>query len=436
MARARLERLVAEQPDNAEMRQIAAMYYLSQREFDRSREHLGAILKTKPTDMRALIGLGSIELLAGNQSGAEDAYKRAAQGNPKESAPQMVLAQFYLRRNDAARARSALDAAVAAAPGRADVLNAAGTLLMSAQRYDEALERFRRATEIDANNAQAWLNTGRAQLARDRSAEARQSIEKALALQPDLVAAANALVLIDLRTSGPAVALLRVQELRRKHPDDPVIMTLEGDVRMAAREYREAARAYGEAEKVRPTQIVVLRASEAMRLAGMDKPESPLTRWLAAHSDDDTVRAALAQHYTGTGQLAAAAAQLETLDKQRPGNPVVLNNLAWIYQETGDKRAEATAKRAYDLAPKNASVADTYGWILFQHDKAAEALPLLENAARAGGEDLDIQYHYAAALAAAGRKAEAREVLRKTLASGREFAARRNVEKLLADLGA
>ncbi len=435
VARTELERLVAEQPDNVDMRQLAAMYYLSQREPDRARKHLHAILEAKPADMRALIGLGRVELLAGNQSGAEDAFKRAARGNPQEPAPQLVLAQLYLTRNDAAHARSALDAAVAASAAPADVLNAAGLLLMSAQRYDEALERFRRATEIDAGNAMAWLNTGRAQLARDRSADARQSIEKALAIQPNLVAAANALVLIDLRTSGPAVALARVQELRRQHPDDASVMTLEGDVHMAAGEYREAARAYREAERVHPTQIVVLRASEALRRAGMDKPEAPLTRWLSLHSDDSTIRAALAQYYTAAHQVAAAATQLEMLDKQRPGNPVVLNNLAWVYHESGDERAEATARRAYELAPKNPSVADTYGWILLQKEKTAMALPLLEGAAGAAQEDPDVQYHYGAALAAAGRKTEARQVLTRTLASGREFASRHDVEKLLADLG-
>jgi Flp pilus assembly protein TadD len=59
---------------------------------------------------------------------------------------------------------------------------------------------------------------------------------------------------------------------------------------------------------------------------------------------------------------------------------------------------------------------------------------LLEAAARVAAKNPEIQYHYAAALAAAGRKDEARETLRKAVQEQGEFPGRRDAERLLAQL--
>jgi len=78
-------------------------------------------------------------------------------------------------------------------------------------------------------------------------------------------------------------------------------------------------------------------------------------------------------------------------------------------------------------------VADTYGWVLLQKRKAVDALPVLESAARAAPTEKEIQYHYAAALVSAGRRAEARELLQR-LVQDRDFTQRREAEKLLQQL--
>ena len=99
------------------------------------------------------------------------------------------------------------------------------------------------------------------------------------------------------------------------------------------------------------------------------------------------------------------------------GNPgaLPLNNLAWLYQQVRDPRAEATAKRAYDLAPEVAAIADTYGWILVEAGKASLALPILERAATAPNASAEMRYHHAVALAKGGRPDEARASLQKLL---------------------
>ena len=142
----------------------------------------------------------------------------------------------------------------------------------------------------------------------------------------------------------------------------------------------------------------------------------------------------LADFYLSQHSLRQAATEFSTVVQQKADSAVALNNLACIYLELGDPRAEAFAQRAYDLAPSSASVADTLGWILARKQATARALPLLEKAAHASAEDPQLQYHYAYALAQAGKRSEAREILSRVLASERYFAARRDAERLLADL--
>jgi Tfp pilus assembly protein PilF len=85
------------------------------------------------------------------------------------------------------------------------------------------------------------------------------------------------------------------------------------------------------------------------------------------------------------------------------------------------------ARKAYDLMPNNASIADTYGWILVQNGDAKGALSILQQAlltTPAGSSDyMEIGYHVAVAMNQAGRPGDAANLLRRLLESGVKFPA-------------
>ncbi len=159
-----------------------------------------------------------LELAAGDRPAAEAAVRKAAEINPKDSVVQLALAQAALTRNDLPTARTALQAAVAASPKNAAVSNAAGLLLMNAQKYDEALARSVRLQTLTTS----LPVTGSTQRSRsshlDQSGPARESLDRALAIQPGWVDAESVKVLLDLRSSGTAVAFSGARALRRKNP--------------------------------------------------------------------------------------------------------------------------------------------------------------------------------------------------------------------------
>jgi predicted Zn-dependent protease len=113
---------------------------------------------------------------------------------------------------------------------------------------------------------------------------------------------------------------------------------------------------------------------------------------------------------------------------------VVLNNLAWAYQQVKDKRALETAERAYKLNPDNAAVADTLGWILVEQGSATRAVELLQKAVAAAPKAPTIRYHLAQAWLKAGKKDKARDELEGLLSAGAQFPEQNEASDLLKQL--
>jgi tetratricopeptide (TPR) repeat protein len=80
-------------------------------------------------------------------------------------------------------------------------------------------------------------------------------------------------------------------------------------------------------------------------------------------------------------------------------NAIVLNNLAYAHSQTGNTaKALETAEKAARIAPDNASVLDTLGWILVQSgEDRARGTQMLERAARMAPSNAAIKRHLAAA---------------------------------------
>ena len=89
-----------------------------------------------------------------------------------------------------------------------------------------------------------------------------------------------------------------------------------------------------------------------------------------------------------------------------------------------------------ELRPDSALIADTYGWLLMQRDKVKEGFNILEAAAKAAPDNVEIQAHYGIALSRVGEKEKAIEVLEAALDDGAGFAERKLAEETLRRLKA
>lgn len=467
-AKDEVDRMVAEHPQDVSILNIAAAFCIQQHDYDRARQHLGAALRSDSRSTVTLLAQGRVELLTGNVAGAKKALNAVLEIDPKNSTAVLWLAQLAARDGDTETARVQLEGLRKADPGAvvprlwlgalylhekkvreadevlrearnvpdsgASVPASIGKLYLAAGRYDEALNHFREAAQKDKTNPAYLLNIARAQLALGNPNAARESARSAITLQPDSIEAGSILIGLAIKDGNRTAAVDQLASLKKAHPTDPAVALLEGDSMMQLREPEAAAHAYASAYRMKPSSLAAARSLSARQAAKLPTPEALVEEWLKREPADAAARMVLADFRMTTGDVKAAIAHYEKIVSDSRPNAMALNNLAWLYFEAGDVRAEATARRAYEQAPGIAAIADTYGWILVKSGKAAAVLPILREAAEAPDALPEIRYHYAAALAGSDSEAS-RTILRALLASRQAFPGSEDAQKLLADLG-
>ncbi|HZI77817.1 MAG TPA: tetratricopeptide repeat protein, partial [Gemmatimonadales bacterium] len=103
-------------------------------------------------------------------------------------------------------------------------------------RYKEARQEFRRAVEIDPENAMAWANLGMASAASGSEQEAVESYSKALRLDPGNWLAHYNLGLLQARRGNPEEALRHLEQAFAAQPDpaSPERLAMIADLRSSA----------------------------------------------------------------------------------------------------------------------------------------------------------------------------------------------------------
>ena len=160
-----------------------------------------------------------------------------------------------------------------------------------------------------------------------------------------------------------------------------------------------------------------------------------LRSWLSENKDDQSAQVMLAMLYQRAGRDSDAMKLYEQLHASGQNNPLILNNMAWLFHRMGDERALEFGRQAYDSAPNRPEIADTYGWILFLSGEKTQGLSILQQAHLAFPGQTEIAYHVAVALEDLGRKEEAVRILKRVVESGDQFDQREEAEALLKKLG-
>lgn len=428
-----VQRAATRAPDDVEVQlRVANLAYLERR-FDEAASVLRRIAERQPGVTGAEFALARIAEARGDIAAARSTLGAAIRKNPAALEPALMLAALELRNNQGEAARQVIDTLLAAAPRDGRAARAAGTLLFNARRYEEARTRFRAAVDQNRGSAEDWFNLGRAQLALEDYAAAGESWQQAARLQPEAVAAHVGAVRIALRQGDQASASRLAQALAARLPENPIAWMLVGEAAAAKSDYNEASRAFTRSFVLRPTGLAAVGDHRARVAGGLARPEQPLENWLAREPGDHAARRLLAEYLIRVDRPQAAVAQLAALLERQPNDVVALNNIAWLLAERDAGAAEKYARRAYSIAPQNAAVGDTLGWVLIQLRQYREAATVLAKAAEQQPADAAIRYHLALALARAGDRAAAREQLGRALAQNASFQGRDAAVKLMQE---
>jgi putative PEP-CTERM system TPR-repeat lipoprotein len=434
-ARKNFERALTLDPPSMAAGMNLAQMDLRDKKPELARERFQVILAKDGKNVGAMIALAAIAAATSQESEFVAWLEKAAKAGPSISRPRVMLARYYLEKNDARQALLWAGQANDAEPNNFEALDALGTTQLAVGENQNAVITYRKLANRFPNSPMAHFRLATAQVGANDVTSAEASLKIALALKPDYLEAEILLGSIQLGTRRYPEALQLSQRIQEQYPKSAAGFVLQGDVMMAQRQFAPALKVYEKALALNDSGLIAIKVHMALTSGGDAKgADARLAQWLKDHPGDVNARGYFAASSLTAGRYKQSIDQYELVLQIDAKNARALNDLAWLYQQEKDPRALATAEQAYQMQPSSPQIMDTLGWILVEQNKPARAAELLQKAAQAAPASTTIRYHWAAALAKSGDNVRARAELADLLTKNKTFPERKEVQELLKQL--
>jgi len=374
-------------------------------------ELMGFLEKNKP-GIDAMTALATLSNSENKTADATMWLEKASAVNPAAIGPAVNLIAQYLLARQSDKALALARKLQVTHPDNPDLLDLLAKSQLSNGDMPGALGTYSLLAAALPRSAQVQMQIAALQLLLKNPAAAEGTLKTAIAIQPDFPAAQLALAEVYARKGWPDLALIEADRLQRRHPEASAGYQLEADILMGQNKPAQALPLFDKALRITASSELVIKSANAQRAAGKrDDATRRIDAWLAKRPDDVRVRRYRADTLMADGQPKQAALEIEATLVQDPSNAAALNNLALAYQQLHDPRAQKTAEDAVKLAPDNAVIRDTLGWILVDSGDAARGVVELRKALAKAPAARDIRYHLAAGLKKTGDLDGARKEL-------------------------
>jgi arylsulfatase A-like enzyme/Tfp pilus assembly protein PilF len=190
---------------DAEIQDVVTLYQAG--DLPNALSRVRAVLAARPDMPLALQNLAFLQRESGDLGGAVATLRRSLAVNPGDTDAAALLGAYL---NEAGRGKEAAAVLQVYADRKdpdLDILLARGAALAQEGRTREAIATFERALAIDPSNAAAKANLGTVYLLVRDYPRARAIMQEALALDPDVSRAHNALGVIAAETHHPDEAI-------------------------------------------------------------------------------------------------------------------------------------------------------------------------------------------------------------------------------------
>jgi cellulose synthase operon protein C len=327
---------------------------------------LDALLAKQPNNPDAISSMLAIGEISGDPSMGASKVAKLAADNPNSFEAPLILTQYYLNKNDLPSALTNAELA-----------------------HSASQNRFTKKLLIDALNRSAV-----SALQANTPAEVEKLVERSLELQADNTETISLQVALAATAKNWPLALDKIASIRAIQPDSSTSYLFEGDILMAQGKSTEALAAYRAGWDKTATPDIGTKLYQAMKSQKQDKEAAQfLDEWAAKDASSPAPHLLLSMEAQLANKNPDAIRHLEKVKELAPDNMIMLNNLAWLYQDSNPQTALALAKRASELYPNNAEVLDTYGWILHKTGDQTQAKATLEQALKITPDSASIKSH-------------------------------------------
>ncbi|MFO1131070.1 MAG: cytochrome c3 family protein [Hyphomicrobiales bacterium] len=137
------------------------------------------------------VAIGGLALSRRQWDEAERAFTTATQMDPQMASAWLVLAQLAEARGNADGAEALLASGLAASPGNADMMLARGDIDARKQKFDDALEWYRRAQAADPTRPDVWVSSAIGYALKGDRVAAAEAARRARELAPGMALPAD-----------------------------------------------------------------------------------------------------------------------------------------------------------------------------------------------------------------------------------------------------
>jgi tetratricopeptide (TPR) repeat protein len=428
-----LQQGLAKTPQEPGLRRMLIAAYLTAGKTDQALGSAQAFVAATPASAEYNYLHGHVALYAKRYDVATGALQKALSLRPDYPAAQMDLAQIDLIRQQPQAALARYKALIAKDDGNPTLLKGfvtaqemlagrAATLpRIEAQVFDLTRSNTAQAVvaEYYLNNQrladaqrllapiaitaeepypayvkQLYANTAATlALAVGDHAAARLALVDGLNVNPRNPRLLTMLAALEIQQQQPAEAEKVIAQLASIQPNSTAVVDLRADLAVAGKQWDKAIADYRQLWQNTKSDAAAAKLYRAIAANNPEAAAQFLKEWRAANasSDQPLVFEALAAQKANDNARAIKAYEAAIALNAR--NPASLNNLALLYQQTGDSRALATAEQAWQLAPENPIVLDTYGWLLVNNHQVEKGTGLLQQAASLVPSSQEIAAH-------------------------------------------
>ena len=413
---------------------------------------------------------GDVLLAKGDTKKALEVLERLDQTYPDVPLIKYNLARAYLRNNNINQAKLALDQAVSLNANyddavlllaqvnlstghgeaviepmtrllrrRPDLTNAALVLVGaydSLERFDDAAVVLEEQAKLAPNDPQPLIALAMTYRQAKRNDEARQAFEKAAQLSPNNLSLVSQLVELEMLDKHFDAARQVIQRQFQKTSNLPASHFFEGRILVGEGKWDAAEAELQKTLQLDPNFAAAYDLLVQTYLATNRLPQavSQLQGLLSKNPNNTPMLMTLARVYDRMKDYSKARDAYEKLLSTAPNFVPALNNLAYLYAEHLNNldKAYDLARKARELQGQDASIGDTFAWILYKRGDYQQALSILQESAGKAADNPEIQFHLGMTAYMMGQTDLAKVALKKAAGSAKDFPGKDESKRRLA----
>ncbi len=407
-----LEKALVKFPKDRLLTKNLGKTYFLKNEFSLAKSLFKEVVAQEPGDIESLNYLARLARQEGDEEEAIKLLKQSVEKNPDDLNPRLFLAAEYVRLGEGRQAVELLsqdEGRYKNDPGYNLVMSGAKILV---GEYQHAQRMLKTVLSNNPESIAAHLLLAKSYAKSNDSENLRKSLNQIVKSEPNRLDANIVLARLDLLEKNDEGFDKRVDLLQRNYPSNPDVIWLKAKKDSGDRNYEGAIGALSSLMDQNPgTGIVIELSRNLWRSGDRDSAISGLESWLDGNGNDVLALSDLAEYYALENRDVESRKIYERLVELVPGNPYVLNNLAWLMKDDNPQKGIEYARKALETNPDDPILLDTIAELYLKDNQPENALLYAQSAFQKLPGSEGIQLNYAKALLVNNDLSKAKRIL-------------------------